>query len=473
MRLIPYPEKRPQIQKRNQLPQGNSNQLEGRTKAKPMTPLVQENSPMVNKQDDYKASNEFNPLTAATRIVGNGKLSRFALRDSQGNLLEYQKGEEYKGGIYIPAGSLVSKLSANPYFLSYIHIVTWFRGQYREGYIHQSAFDSESTQINPYPVEIFINDAEHTIHKAREKYQAQIDLINSLEDKLSREQFTTYKETRMKRLRNVKTLIEKSEDYLKESKNGELKITEEMLFQIQTEQVQKMSKENLNKPDRLNNIVTGMYSGYNPQGINQAKHSEISLFVPLTKSWFDKNEKLSKSSLAKQFATGGGTYSGFGVLSNEFGAELLWIKSEVNNDDLLKNTPEGKWFSNLKKEQVENAQQFLFADGQSWNQEENSKYIEAIALENSFGPIRIDPLMTLMIHETIVGPISEEDYSYGMDDSHVDIEDSKKSWELANAGEFENKIAKEPLLLEDLFQVESMVSIISLAYIFERIKSLE
>lgn len=51
--------------------------------------------------------------------------------------------------------------------------IAWYRGHYREGFVHSKAFEQEPSRFNPYWKDVFINDAEHVLSRVNKRLRKQ------------------------------------------------------------------------------------------------------------------------------------------------------------------------------------------------------------------------------------------------------------------------------------------------------------
>lgn len=400
---------------------------------------------------------EFDRNTATQRIQGTGSVYRFALRTASGELMNYDAEDNkkgYKGGIYLPNGTMVSKLDANPASPDYIHVIAWFNGKYREGYVHSSAF-SGKYKGGEYDAEVFVNDAWH------ELYRAKLHVAKSKNAPA-----------------HIQTLISELEKDLKDYENGSLKITNEILKKINVQQKKDLKIDPANKPETQQRLSKAIFSVIDPKTKNGTPLSQTTVYVPLTDTWFHQDAELGKYYDTVWYTNGQlnriGGETGEGIqLKDDIDRmyqELFVLQGKLKNKPKMAATPEGQWVMGLTKKMQANTGRMIFLGGDVWTNmsDWDAKYSSEVSVDASFGPLKANPMMLLMLHETNVNSGLQVDLLN--DDTHIPDYDTKATWEAANSGKFSKTIQNDPEQLDNLFQSHSMTNLVLLSYYFDKIR---
>jgi|GEM_PF-2690539 len=404
------------------------------------------------QRDDYT-------YKVTDRISSNGKINQFALRDEKGDQISYDKGEEASGPIFLPEGTKVVKLPENPLDPNYIGVTVWYKGKYRQGFVHKSAFGNPISEDSAFAVEAFITDAERTVYSAEELYESEKKRLN---------QPDTWRAEFKAEILEVKNSI-------KEYTEGKLKITNEILKAIKQEDVSQIEANADNRPATLQKLSEDLYSTYNPQVGNQ-KTSEATLFVPLTPEWFNSTPITQKfytdvwekpgGVLADRLGgTSGEVLTGPQDIADSF-AVLGELRTLVAKEPTLKNTPEAQWLINVfPKSSASQTQAIILIHNQTWFHGASSpSYASFVPLEQSFGMLRANPVMSVMVHEMNMAT------SYVMGETHISASDTKAAWNTVQQPGGLQELMKDPELMDNLFQSHSGSGIIILSHYFKRIR---
>jgi hypothetical protein len=392
-----------------------------------------------------KIQAEFDPNTATTRIAANDKFSSFPLRKKNGLKVRYESDEPFKGGISLPAGAEVVKLDKKNERSRYTHVIAWYRGKYREGYIDSSAFDNKVSEDNPQATEVFINDAYFTLARAENKIE---------------------KDEKKGKTDNYESVIKGVKGDLEDYENGVLKIDNGILKKVK--EASTFSREN--KAETIQKISTAVHNEHNPKrDIGDQKgveHNKETLVIPLSEQWFKSNEELK--AYYEAWVLRHPDINRFWGSSGEIlNYNLEGVKEALVELDIFLqsfgwvNVTEVDWVHAIIQQDFTQFSEAVFIHEGTWDFGGEDKYASGIALENSYGPLRMDPVMTVMVHEFS---------NYHVQDTHIDQKQSKAAWDTANQGKFDEEIKDDPGSVDALFQSNAYLSIMGLAYFMSEIK---
>lgn len=421
---------------------------------------------------DYRHAGEqiqrtFDVNTATQRIQGTSTVTKFALRDKDNNHISYDKDDEKKGDIYLPNGVQVSKLDPNPLHPSYIHVIAWYEGKYREGYIHQSAFAGTYSGGTKYDAEIFINDAYHTLYRAEKRFEQ--DQPNN-----------------KKAFPDFQLALDRVKLALADYENGKLQITNEMLTKLNAEQKETLKTDKANKPETLQRLSSAIFTQINPDE-NGGKFSDHTLYVPITMQWINSNKIMQDLFKSEWVPTGISQYvglppqedpnpSGEGVtrLANLPMFDLLFTAFghmwEAIKNTSVAQTPEGQWLSKINDQTKKNTERLIFIHSGSWESPADKRFADGVPINYSFGPLQSSGLMALMLHETNVNSAQTQMLP---SDTHMTEEGIKKSWDASNEGRFSGEVSNNAIALDNLFEANSYMGIILLGYDFDQLRKMQ
>ncbi|MGZ6553963.1 MAG: hypothetical protein ACXVDV_15320, partial [Bacteroidia bacterium] len=341
--------------------------------------------------------------------------------DSDGKPIKYGLKEIFggnRGVVLLPEGTLVSKLDPNPKDPNYIHVIAWHNMKYREGYVNKSAFTGKYEGGSPKDVEVFLDDAYHTVHRA-ELLMKDIDTTFKLDK---------HRPKVNKRVENLQKILDSVKADLKANKKGDLKITKEILEQVKQEDEEALKINVVDKPGTMQRISSSIFEKTNPVTNEQQKVSDSVLFVPLTDTWFQTNNILKdhfnnvikdNSNLNRII-----NESGEGIQVPDYANIKGWFNEFEVLRSLIKGTaaadsPEGKWLFSITPDYEKRIKRMIFVGGEAWKNiaDSKSKYASSVALSTSFGPLQANPLQLLMMHELNVN--TDSGVSLMGEDSHV------------------------------------------------------
>lgn len=435
------------------------------------TETQSENGLKEKQTDDVKGKGTYNPSQATARISANDR-NQFLLVDKEGNPVRYDSEDKNSEAVLLPSGLKVIKLNPNPDNKDQIHVIAWYKGSYREGYLSSSAFDAnENVDQNPFSVEVFIEDAEHTVHRSKEK-------LKETEKHL-------WKEAKAKndQFRKLMDYVNKE---IEKYKSGELQISPEILEDINKKHHEALSAENAGEGERIQGAEQAIHEVYDPMSSTvekgDVKHSEETMVVPLSRQWFEKNENLKeyyettwKNSVDGRLQRFEG-FSGEGVSRDDesfepIQKELLTLKGMMRNKafkDGVKGTAEWHWLKSLKESNLDSMNRFIFIHDNAMEYTTDEHFGSSIALDSSFGSVDIDPMMTIMTHEMGVNT-SGTGYSFLPSDTHVTVENAEQAWHDASAGKFQGEMINDQSKIDALYHSDAYLMLVSLAYVFKQI----
>ncbi len=407
-------------------------------------------------------NNVFDPEFATQRIKGGGS-TEFGMVDVNGKPVKYGFRDRIKGNVghvNLPEGTLVSKLGPNPNNPNYIHVIAWHKMKYREGYIHKIAF-SEKYEGGIFDVEVFVDDAYHTVHRAELFLESIPENDNSVQ--------------------HLRNMLSSVKNYLSLYKKGEFQITRKILDQIKETDAESLRINTLDKPDSLSRLSAELFKLTNPITNKNIKLSDTVLFIPLTDTWFKSDVKLKDHYDNVMMQSGNfnrvGGDTGEGIESSSDIKEWFdqfEVLRQLIKDRPVANSPEGKWLNEITLEDQKRTRRMIFLGGDTWGNlaDTEGHYSSGVAVNTSFGPLQANPMLLLMMHELNVNTNSEGINLMGTD-THIPIDDTKSAWESANKGAFSKEVAPNSNKLDDLFQSQSAIALTMLSGYMEKIEALQ
>lgn len=418
--------------------------------------------------DEFKTKDRetiFDPNEVTDRIGAVEGHNLMNLVDFDEKPIMYGKDDEQAGIVQVYEGMQVVKLEAHkdkPYLTQ---VLFWHKGKYRQGYIKTESLNVEVSEDNAYSKDAFLNDAEHILFRAKKRSKLYAKEKENWDGgKWLTSQFDL--------------LIEEVENYLKSHEDGTLIITNEILqeIKIEEEKFKKLSEEN--PFHGTQKVQEDIFEAYNPQDNQGAKYSEETLTLPLSKKWFHSHPKLkSFSEIEYRESTApldNNSQAIVGSRAKKLKATLLELKEYVIQENIPQ-SEETDWLSELNASDLDQVIRIIVIGAGEWTEEsQQEKYTAIVAKENSVGPLKAPSAMTIASHEMNVGlSIKPGQYGFLPGDSHISEDETKKYWDLANAGKFdsvENAFdMRGHMGTDSLFQIHSGLSLIYLKHCFQRI----
>ncbi len=401
-----------------------------------------------------KQCDGFSTLLCAIRVGYDKQINKFMLRDGKGKPIRFDKEDKKEGIIYLPQGTLFTKLNENPNIKNYFHVIAWFEGAYREGYLHSRALESPPSKNNPFKAEVFKNDIQHLLFRVNQR----------LKNEKSGNDFNTL----------FLSVVNDIDKIL----NEELKIDNSLLDKVKK---QYESETKIDLEDRVKTLEiykSIIKNTFNPSSQN-GKHSDITLTLPLYEDWLKQDKDILKY-YNETWINGSNGYlnrlggaSGEGDSSNEGLAiikkELINLKSKISQKSILKNSNIGKWLEKIDSKFLEKIKTIIFIHSETWEYNLKTKYASYIALENTFGDLKAIPLHTVLLHEYNVNFVGD----YFPADTHNADFHAKEVWEKACEGKFFSDVIDNPEELDHLFQSNSYLALACLAYFIALIRKLQ
>lgn len=429
------------------------------------TPQININDFLANFQKPQD-SNNFNPAEATDRIGAVEGINSFDLYDFDGNPIQYGKDEEYNGNIKVLEGMQVSKLDPHKTDENLTHVIFWYREKYREGYIETKSMETDTSTDNIYATDVFINDAEHILFRAKERTK----------------RFETEKKewaggAWLNSQFNI--LIQEVEQYINNYKSGTLNVNNDILKEIKDEDNDLLKRSEEDPFSGTQEVQSKISTAYDPQDSNGNKFSEETLMLPLSKKWFYSHPKLqafAENQYRKSTAPLDNSSQVIkGGRLEKLKETLFELKNYISNEDIPK-SKETDWLENLKESDFKKILRVIIIGAEKWEEkEQNEKYSSFVAKENSIGPLRAHSAMTIATHEMNMGGIKPPDYAFLPGDSHSSTDETEKYWSLANEGKFGEVQsafdARGHMGIDSLFQIHSGLALIYLKHCFQRIES--
>ena len=198
------------------------------------------------------------------------------------------------------------------------------------------------------------------------------------------------------------------------------------------------------KPGTIRRFTEAVYEVYNPIEESGTLISEETLILPLSHEWFFSQPSLSSiyesSFPVLHNSLQGDSGSGIKPDDNEFAltvAETLELKRLAEENQLM-DSPETTWLIDLPDDFDLQLQRIIFIDDTPWTFTSSDIYASNIALEHSFGPFRMPPVLSVIIHELSVNSSRFLNFAGGTTpdgfgtDPHISVEYTKATWEKAS-----------------------------------------
>ncbi len=399
---------------------------------------------LTSEGEEEAPKEKFSMADAKDRVGHTEEKNEFELVDKGGQPVVYEDGEEQAGAILVKEGSEVVKLEPQAGNPDLTGVVLWVNGKYREGFLETKAFGGGVSEDNEFATEVFVNDAEHIVARAKQK-------INQ-----------AGKEGEAWLIPQFEALVTEVETDLAAYKNGSLTIDNELLKQIQAEDMQFMEMM-VDEPIKATSIMeTDIKAAYDPKDELGQKLSEKTLFSPLNQDWFESDDDLEEYATAKyknKPASIVKKNQNFeGSKAKKMKATLMKLKKFAKKEDLPE-TKETEWLKELKSSDLKDVATVVV----NRKKKVDSKTKRDKYVADSIGPVEAKSMMTDALHQM------NNQAEAGQ------TELVQKYWEMANQGNFEQvKFAMEEngqIGLDALFQLNSTVGLVYLKHLLQRIKA--
>lgn len=353
----------------------------------------------------------------------------FLLHDNKGNVIKYtEEDEKYEknlkgNNIQLPLGTKVIVISnAEIKGNLFKRVLLFWKGKYREGYIPYSAFDQQYLDSNEDILEIFINDAERILYEIEIRNEANYSTI----------------------LRDAYTYVKGKIQLLK---NNNSTYTGMLSHAIDSYYSNETIAYKYNHVDAIKKVINFL----NPCFSNHLLSNKV-IILPISQEWFELYSKVDDNlkNLIKVLKE----KNIYTDLDGEVGSVIFHFNSKeqpepdnshlevvvpylldlskiVNNNQKLKNTPEGKWITNYDNINNLNAiksdkekGRLILLGKDIWDKKEfGINYAEEVGINNCFGSLYAIQIHTVLIHEFDQGGL---DYIDG--DTHINREESMEVW---------------------------------------------
>jgi len=201
-----------------------------------------------------------------------------------------------------------------------------------------------------------------------------------------------------------------------------------------------------NRPETIERFVDQFYRALDPKakGRDGVVHDLRSrtLYVPISMKWIDSTPELKryfeKSWVGSQPAfdlkiRGGDSGEGISQYGEAHPSEMDFYLSKLvemknailkmKNPALLK-TPEFQWLSKIDASATQKYDRMIFIHQNTWDSE-STGWQDYIPVDQSFGPVAANPILSVLIHETNVNSI---DPGFLPKDSHSPAQNSWAIW---------------------------------------------
>lgn len=143
----------------------------------------------------------------------------------------------------------------------------------------------------------------------------------------------------------------------------------------------------------------------------------------------------------------------------------------------IKESPESRWFQTLSTECLAKIKLIIFIADATWHFSEFKKYVDNIAIENSFGTFRLPLLLNVIIHELTVSSPLFLHFATGTKpdgrstDTHILSEYTKETWNKTNLSGM-SIIQYNQDFVDHLYQSHRAYASIALAVIISKTNNL-
>lgn len=361
--------------------------------------------------------------------------------------------------VVLPKGAKLIRLKPATDTSELTNCIYWWNGDYHQRSFPEKILVTSNWHINEYTGEVLQNSIEHLLHRVDDYRGKQTDFDEVIK------KIETF---------NNKRLTQEEIDL------GTVILWINLL----------VNKKD--KPDTLKRIADAIFQVYDP--VNKTKKmSEETLIILLSYQWFASDPALlrrydrlwSSGNLSRLTGSSGEVvFNGYPEF-NEIRDELIALKDFVlrknvkGKDEMVSNatvdSPEAKWLQTLTKEFIDSKQQMLFIHSGTWDLDSQNRYADSVAIENSFGPFRLPPVLNVMLHELRVGGDQFLYFAHGTNpesglsfDTHIDKEYTRFQWNKASSGGF-NDILKNQDFVDQLYQSHRALAALALGIIIHQI----
>ena len=358
------------------------------------------------------------------------------------------------GGVELPVGAKLIRLKPNNSSDSTTPCLCWWNGRYHLISVPEKKLGTDNVIISDVAGLVLQNDTKHLLSRIYEYYDAQKDEFNPVIDMI--EKFS-------------KRILSKEQ-----IENGLVAINTSLKINLK------------DRPATISAFEKSIYKVYNPKTTNGVPFSEETLILPLSLDWFKSDELvlfkrfesvwLKNPLLGDRFVgeSGESVYD-----DNELTAmknEILELK-EIVKVSTLKDSPEAKWLERQSPESLSPIKIIICISNNTWLFNQYRRYAESIAIENSLGPFRIPPLLSVIIHEFRISASSFLNFAKGetpeevWTDTHIDKGYTERTWNRVNK-EGLGVIEQNQNFVDHLYQAHRAYKSIALAIIISKIQSL-
>jgi hypothetical protein len=359
--------------------------------------------------------------------------------------------ERSNSNIQLPVGAKLIRLKPNNTSDKTTPCMYWWNGGYHQSSVPEANLGTNNVVLSNFSGQTVKNDVEHLINRISEyeKKQNEYDeVIKKIKD------FSN------------KTLIKKQ--------------IEDGLVAIATS----LKLNTDDKPATISIFQDSIYQVYNPKINDTTLFSDETLILPLSFAWFNSDNKmlerfnaiwLKSSSLGNRFEGSSGEGVNYEPALSDIKDELLQLK-DIANNSTVKNSPEAKWLQTLSSTSLDNIKRFIFINDNTWHLSAFDRYAEYIAIENSFGPFRLPPILNVIIHEFTVNSGSFLPFANGetpdgnLTDTHIPDNYTQDTWNKANSSGL-GVIQQNQNFVDHLYQSHRAYASIALAIIISKISN--
>ena len=357
------------------------------------------------------------------------------------------------GGIIslIPAGTKVAVLENG----SMCKVITWHDGNYREGFLAESAFKGTLTAGNKYAKEVFLNDAKRILEQAAKR--------NKYSGKMAEVYLQAWQDIE---------LIE----------HGNLALDENIFVELQRRLDTSYGAETPGGiPAQATNITEDIQSTFSDQNpSSDTKPSlETTLLLPISQDWFGKNGFVEI--FMEDFAVAGTIFNPENLDENYFGtgeviqeadrmekiiATIMKIKPILENGHPAKDSPEGKWILEQTKSDLTGKSTIVIMESGNWNAKGDEEFSDYVAMDNSFGPVNSSRPMSLALHEMNMGSLLD------FQDTHMNPTDCDEALAKGREEGIQGEYFENPEHIDDLFRTDSTLAFLDLVIMLKHIKEI-
>ena len=352
----------------------------------------------------------------------------------------------------LPEGAKLIRLKPESDKAKTTKCIYWWEGDYHTGDFLEDSLGNDNNVPSNYVEKVVKNDIEHLLKRIEEYLEEDDPDFSQVVAKIKKFNSKEYSSKDIYEWNNAL--------------NTKLKINHSDL------------------PSTLKIFIETLTALFDANG-KYSKLIKETLFVPLTKAWFDSDPLLIDK--YKSFWESWGLFTGSvgeGREIYEFKDELFKLQEIVSNKGQNKvnsktaDSAEAKWLLTLTMDTFNKVKRLIFLSDGAWGLNTISdeyaldkyhSYADHVAIEHTLGPFRIPPILSVIIHEMVsnsrdfmrfVGQIEQGG-------GHIEPHFTRVVWEGASQGDETYKYNQD--LTDHLYQSQRGHATIALGVILNEI----